>query len=115
MGFRKKLFSKRSLQDLEQSPAKQLTLQPLLTGTADTCHEGLGCRKDRVGEVTLISGAGKETATRTQRAKVKMQLISLCPCSSTSFEHVAASHWLQVSFPNCLMPGNWHTAWSATS
>lgn len=51
-----------------------------------------------------------------QRMKVKMQWICMRPCSSTSFEHVAASHWLQVSFPkHCLIPGNWHTAWSATS
>lgn len=51
MGFNKELFSKRSLQDLGQSPAKQLTLQPVLTGTVKTCHEGLGCRKERGGEV----------------------------------------------------------------
>lgn len=53
MGFKKKLFSKRSLQDLGHS-AKQLTLQPVLTGTAGICHEGLGCRKER-GEVSFIS------------------------------------------------------------
>ena len=34
MGFKKKLFSKRSLQGLGHSPAKQLTAQPALTGTA---------------------------------------------------------------------------------
>lgn len=53
MGFKKKLFSKRSLQDLGHS-AKQMTLQPVLTGTAGTCHEDLGCRKER-GEVSFIS------------------------------------------------------------
>lgn len=53
MGFKKRLFSKGSLQDLGQSPAKQLTLQPVLTGAVDTCHEGLGCRKER-GEAGFV-------------------------------------------------------------
>lgn len=65
MGFNKELFSKRSLQDLGQSPAKQLTLQPVLTGTVNTCHEGLGCRNESGGEVSFILWAGKETATGT--------------------------------------------------